>query len=138
MRRGRPPKGSGLVDGVKGSDAAKERARVIIEVLQGDLTVSEACARLGVGETRFHQLRELFLSEGVRGLEPGFSGRPAKVESEEGAKVRELEERVAQLEKELKAAEIRARIAQVMPHLIKDGEDPRPKGKSKGRRVKKK
>ncbi len=127
------------MDRVKGSDLAKERARVIIEVLQGELTVAEACARLGVGETRFHQLRKKFLSEGVRGLEPGFGGRPAKVESEEEVRVRELEERVAQLEKELKAAEIRTRIAQVMPHLLKDRDDPKQKRKgAKRHRVKKK
>lgn len=141
MKRGRPPKGSGLVDRVEGSDAARERARVILEVLGGDLAVAEACHKLGIGEARFHQLRERFLEEGVKGLEPRFGGRPAKVEREGQAQVRELEERVAQLEKELKAAEIKTRIALVMPHLIKDEEEPaaKPKDKvKKRRRVKKK
>ena len=54
MKRGRPSKGSKLVDRVDGSDAARERARLIIEVIGGDLTVADVCGLLGVGETRFH------------------------------------------------------------------------------------
>jgi transposase len=140
MKRGRPTKGSGLVDRVDGSDAARERARVIIGVLGGELTVSDACHKLGIGESRFHQLRERFLAEGVKGLEPRFGGRPVKAESEEQVRVKELEERVAQLEKELKAAEIKTRIALVMPHLLKDESEAKAKDKAKAkkRRVKKK
>lgn len=139
MKRGRPTKGSSLVDRVDGSDVARERARVILKVLAEEVTVADACEMLGIGESRFHQLRERFLSEGMKGLEPRFGGRPAKVESEEQMRVRELEGRVAQLEKELAAAEIKTRIALVMPHLIKDGDEtePKPKNKKK-RRVKKK
>lgn len=139
MKRGRPTKGSGLVDRVGGSDAARERARVILMVLAEELTVSDACHKLGIGESRFHQLRERFLSEGMKGLEPRFGGRPVKAESEEQVRVKELEGRVAQLEKELAAAEIKTRIALVMPHLIKDGNEPDPKPKrGKKGRVKKK
>ena len=143
MKRGRPSKGSKLVDRVEGSDAARERARLIIEVIGGELTVVDACAKLGVGETRFHQLREQFLAEGVKGLEPRLGGRPPKVMSEDQVRVKELEGRVAQLEKELKAAEIKSQIALLMPHLIKDENEPEPKAKPKRksarkRRVKKK
>lgn len=139
MKRGRPTKGSLLVDRVDGSDAARERARVILKVLAEELTVAEACEELGIGESRFHQLRERFLSEGIKGLEPRMGGRPGKVVSEDQSRVLELEEQVAQLEKELAAAEIKTRIALVMPHLIKDGDEPELKSKSKKkRRVKKK
>ena len=140
MKRGRPTKGSSLVDRVDGSDAARERARVIIQVLAEELTVAEACDKLGIGESRFHQLRERFLNEGVKGLEPRFGGRPAKAESEEQVRVKELEGRVAQLQKELAAAEIKTRIALVMPHLLKDENEPQAKAKDKvkKRRVKKK
>ena len=140
MKRGRPTKGSSLVDRVDGSEAARERSRVILKVLAEEVTVAEACEMLGIGESRFHQLRERFLSEGMKGLEPRFGGRPAKVESEEQVRVKELEDRVAQLEKELAAAEIKTRIALVMPHLIKDGSEAKAKDKAKAkkRRVKKK
>ena len=140
MKRGRPTKGSGLVDRVDGSDAARERARVILKVLAEELTVADACEKLGIGESRFHQLRERFLAEGVKGLEPRFGGRPARAETDEAVQVRELEDRVAQLEKELAAAEIKTRIALVMPHLLKDEEKPQAtaKGKVKKGRVKKK
>lgn len=143
VKRGRPTKGSQLADRAEGSEAAKQRARVILQVVAGELSVVEACGELGVGESRFHQLRERFIEEGVRGLEPKMGGRPGKVLSEDQARVQELEGRVAELETELKAAEIRTRIAQVMPHLLKDPNETEPSQKPKTRerkrrRVKKK
>ena len=142
-KRGRPTKGSGLADRAEGSEAARQRARVILQVVAGELSVAEACGELGIGESRFHQLRERFIAEGVRGLEPKMGGRPGRVLTADQARVRELEDRVTELETELKAAEIRTRIAQVMPHLLKDQDkaesDPKPKDRArKRRRVKKK
>jgi transposase len=126
MRMGRPPKGGALVEHLDASSEAKERARVIIGTLREELTVRDACEELGVGETRFHQLRDRFVLEGVRGLEPRFGGRPRK--DEDDPRVGALLERVAQLEKELKAAELRAQIAQVLPRLLKEPGRAAPQG----------
>lgn len=120
MRTGRPSKGSHLVDRLDASGEAKKRARAILGTLRGELSVAAACGDLGVGEARFHQLRERFLAEGVKGLEPRPGGRPPKVEPEGERRVRELEERVKELERDLKTAELRTQIALVMPHLLKD------------------
>ena len=55
--RGRTPAGPEYVDRLAGSEAAKERLKVVLETLAGACRVSAACARLGVCEQRFHQLR---------------------------------------------------------------------------------
>lgn len=107
-----------MVERLDASSEAKERARVVIGTLREELTVREACEELGVGETRFHQLRDRFVLEGVRGLEPRLGGRPRK--DDDDPRVGVLLERVAQLEKELKAAELRAQLAQVMPRLLRE------------------
>ena len=126
MRTGRPWKGSHLVDRLEASGEAKKRARAILDNLGGELSVQEACGELGVGEARFHQLRERFLAEGVKGLEPRPGGRPPKVEPEGEKRMRELGDRVRELETRLKAEELRTQIALVMPHLLKDGPMPIP------------
>jgi transposase len=129
MKTGRPPKGGGLVERLDASPEAKERAKVVIGTLREELTVREACEQLGVSEARFHQLRDRFLLEGVKGLEPRLGGRPRQGDPEAEQRQLEFEERIAQLEKELKAAELRAQIALVMPHLLKE---PGQAGKKAG------
>lgn len=127
MRTGRPSKGDELVERMDASEEAKMRARAILGNLRGELTIQAACKELGIGEPRFHQLRERFLAEGVKGLEPRPGGRPKKPEPER--RVRDLEERVRALEQELKASEIRTQIALVMPNLLKDPSLKAPRGR---------
>jgi len=123
MRTGRPPKGSGLVDRIEGSAEAKRRAKAILAAMREDLTVRDACGQLGVSESRFYQLRDRFLLEGITGLEPGLGGRPRK-EAPKEAPVKVLEERVARLELELKAARLREEIALVLPRLVRKAGPP--------------
>jgi hypothetical protein len=90
--------------------------------------MEEACARLGVGETRVRELRDEVLSAALSGLEPKTVGRPKNELSEEEKRIKELEERIRRLEFELKGAHLRAKIALVMPHLLKDPESIKKKG----------
>jgi len=114
----RPPKGSELVEKYAGSDEAKARLKTIIATVAGEMTVSEACGKLGISETRFYQLRDEALSGALLELEPGMAGRPKEEETEEQKHVRMLESQVQRLKIELRAAEIRAKIAVVMPQVL--------------------
>jgi hypothetical protein len=55
--RGRWPSGPEYIDQLSGAVEEKERLKTILATLSGDKRVLEACAELGIGETRFHQLR---------------------------------------------------------------------------------
>jgi hypothetical protein len=119
MKRGRPPKGSALVEKFTGSAEAKERMKTIVATLTGELTVEEACGHLGVGETRFHQMRDEVLQSGMMAVEPKPVGRPPVEESADAARVKELEARVKRLELEVKAGYVRTMIALTMPKVLK-------------------
>ena len=116
--RGRPPKGSELVTKFEGSEEAKERLKVIVGTLTGELTMEEACGHLGVGEGRLHQMRDEVLQIGLAALEPKPVGRPRNEESEGEKKVRELEARVERLKLELHAADVRTMLALTMPKVL--------------------
>ena len=75
-RMGRKPLATGHVDRLQGSEPAKQRLTVLLETLRGELPVPEACARLGIGESRFHALRGAWLQEALELLEPRPLGRP--------------------------------------------------------------
>ena len=128
-KRGRPPKGSALVEKFSGSEEAKEKMKVIVGTLTGELTMEEACVHLGVGETRLCEMRDEVLRRGLASVEPKQMGRPAKEPlSEEERRIQELQARVDRLELELEAAHLRAKIALVMPHMLKDTEWIKKKG----------
>lgn len=144
MTRGRPPLGAGHVDGLDGSESSKERLRLILETLSGELTIAQACDQLGIGETRYHKLRREALSGALDALEPRAPGRPRRVESDEEQRIRELEAQVGDLEEEIVCSRVRLELALTMPHVLKipDG-DPlqkrvaeigHKKRKRKGRR----
>lgn len=120
MRRGRPPAGLGHVDQLDGSEESKLRLRTILETLSGECTIAEACARLGVGEARFHQLRQAALESALGGLAPGRAGRPAQAEESEPSEIDALKRKVNDLEIDLQAARVRTEIALTMPHLLQD------------------
>ena len=63
--RGRRPAGAEYVDRLEGSTVAKERLKVVLKTLAGELRVQEACEQLGVCAQRFHQLREEALAAAV-------------------------------------------------------------------------
>jgi hypothetical protein len=113
--RGRYPAGSEYVAKVEGSELAKERGRVLMEMQAGRLRLQEACARLGVRETRLHQLRHAAMQGWVQSLEPGIPGRPGLSATAEAERIRELEQMLAQQELELQEAQVRAEVALIVP-----------------------
>lgn len=54
---------------VKGTAEAKERLRVLLDVMLGDLEVEEACSRLKISEAEFHELRDRALQEMLNRME---------------------------------------------------------------------
>lgn len=119
-RLGRKPQGVGLVEGLSGSKHAKERMRWFWETLQGACSVGEACAALGICESRFYEHRSAWMQESLALLEPRAAGRPAKpaapISPEE---VRGLQERVRELEARAAAAEVQAELARTLPHVMR-------------------
>jgi len=126
MGRGRPPKRLGHVDALTGDETVKARMKAILATVAGDLSVMEACAQLGVSETRFHALREEALASMLEGLAPRAPGRPPK-EPEEDAEVTRLKARLAWLEEELEIARARTIVAMVNPKLLRDPQGPSEK-----------
>jgi transposase-like protein len=116
------------VDGADGSDEAKQRLRAILRTLSGELSVSEACAQLGVSEPHFHRLRRDALTGAAEALEPRPAGRPAQQLDERDLQVAELEDKLGELTLELRASQVREQIAVLMPHLLQ------PAGGSKKKR----
>ena len=112
MKRGRPPQKSALVDAISGPEETKNRLRVILATVSGELTIPEACKQLKIGETRFYDLRAQALEAAFKGILPGVPGRPSKEETPEQAKLREMQQRLDAMELELKTAEIKVELAQ--------------------------
>ena len=115
--RGRRPAGPEYVQQLTGSATAKERLQVVLQTLAGQLGVQTACARLGIGPQRFHQLRQQVLQAALADLEPGHAGRPARPVDPAAAQVRALQEQVRQQEVELHAAQAREEIAVILPRV---------------------
>ena len=86
--------------------------------MTGATTVAEACARLGVGESRFYQIRDEMLAGALASLEPGMAGRPRKEEPEEEKRLAEMTRRIKRLELELEAAHVRTELALTMPEVL--------------------
>ena len=115
---GRYAAGPEYVDQLEGSAEAKQRARVILQTLQGDLRVQEACRVLGVCEQRFHQLREEMLQAAVARMEARPAGRPRR--AAEPAEVQALKELLVARELELRVARLREEIALAIWFLLPD------------------
>lgn len=122
--RGRYPSGPEFVHKLEGSAQAKERLEVLLRTLGGACRVGEACARLGLSEQRFDQIRIEALQGALRELEALPAGRPAR-RDRATAEVEQLQARVAQLEAELKAALIRVELAVALPQAGAAKKPPR-------------
>jgi transposase-like protein len=114
-KRGRPPKGSALVDGLDGSEHARERLRLILDSLAGKVSVEEACRQLDISEARFHSMRNEVLQAGLGRLEPAPAGRPPQKVEADAAALAALKEENRRLRIDLQAAHIREELAVAMP-----------------------
>jgi len=118
-KAGRKPLGLQHVERkVEASDIAKLRLKTILATLAGELTISEACDRLDIHDARFHKLRDDWLQAAADSLEPARPGRRPAPVSPDAGQVAALREQVQALEARLIMAEVRAELAQVMPHVV--------------------
>jgi hypothetical protein len=111
--RGRYPSGPEAVERLDGSDEAKQRLRVVLEVLSGRCRVQDACAQLGLGEARLEQLRTRALQGALVALEPRPGGRPRRRPEVAATQVAGLTARVRELELELRVAQARTEVAEI-------------------------
>jgi hypothetical protein len=111
--RGRKPSGPAVVERLPGSPQARERLRVVLETVAGTCRIAAACARLEVSAQRFEQLRSQVLQAGLDSLEARPAGRPRRAVP--AVDVAALEARIAALEIELRAAQVREEIALALP-----------------------
>lgn len=111
MPPGRPTEGLEHIDWAHGSFEAKHRLKTVVLSLTGDVLVVEACERLAIGSARFHVIRAQALQAAVERLEPHRAGRPHNEAHASSARVRELEERLEQAERDARRERARAEIA---------------------------
>jgi transposase-like protein len=130
MPAGRPPMKSSLVDNLSAPEPDKQRLRVILQTLSGELTITQACEQLHVSETRFHDLRKQALEGALGALAPRPAGRPVTTEPEP-VEVQTLREQVKDLEFELQTARVKTELAIAMPHVLREKQ---AKKKQPGRR----
>jgi len=116
---GRHPAGPEYVGQLEGSEEAKRRLRIVLETMTGQCGIQEAARLLEVSEQRVHQLRETALSGALAALEPKPAGRRRR--PAQAADATALQEQVTELEKEVRAAQVRERLAL----FVQDG-GPRP------------
>jgi hypothetical protein len=136
MARGRPPIGSGITDNLDGSEHARERLKVVLQTITGELTIVQACGKLDMTEAAFYRMRMKALEGAVEGLEPRQAGRPGRQVSPESDRIAELEKELKLREVQLFAAQVREEIALAMPHLLKkSGEEKKGGKKRRGKRT---
>jgi len=129
--RGRYPSGPEYVEQLPGSAEAKRRLQVVLRTMSGAYRVQEACTLLGISRQRFEQLRTKVLRAALTELEPKPGGRPP-AEPSVGAAVTALETKLAETERELRAARLREQIALVLPRASQPLADPgQPDGAEK-------
>jgi hypothetical protein len=68
-----------------------ERARIFLAASIGELSVSEACAKLDMSRQRFYELEDRAVAGYLRELEPKPPGRPAKVKDPTAGLARDVE-----------------------------------------------
>ncbi len=111
MPAGRPTEGLEHIEHLHGSFEAKHRLKTIVQSMMGDVTVVEACERLGIQSSRFHIVRREALQAAVERLEPHHAGRPHGESRATSERVRMLEARLEQQEVNLRHERTRAEIA---------------------------
>jgi len=111
--RGRRPIGPEVTEQLDGSAPARARMRLILETITGETRVKDARERLGICSQRFEALRAKAIRAGIAALEPKPIGRPAR--ADRTPEVARLEARIAELEAELRVAQVRAELADQLP-----------------------
>lgn len=100
-----------LVDRTRASRETCERMKVILHTLSQELSVQDGCERIGVGRTRFQDLRRRMLDFAAEGLEERAAGRPRLQGSGRTREERRLAQRVVELERHVLQLEAEIEIA---------------------------
>lgn len=116
MVRGRHSEGPDLVRRLQGSEQALHRMRVILETLSDEKTVRQACEELGLSPAGYYKIRNAWMAEAVRILEPKPIGRPRKI-PQMPEEVDRLKARIKELEAELEVSRIREEISLTLPRV---------------------
>ena len=138
MSRGRPAKGTKMVEDLEGSGDAKKRLRVVLETVSGEKDVSAACDELGIGKSAFFDLRSRVLQATLENLEPRSAGRPRREVPEEQAEIEKLKKENQELLTELKIAHVREEIMLAMPEVFEPAKKAAEKKRTGGSEKKKK
>ena len=123
---GRPPLGPEIVDRIEGSEEARRRARILLEVMTGERSVDSACEALDVQPTRFEDIRKEAFGGLVAALEPKPVGRPPKPVDEAAEKLAALEEENKRLKIEIVTSHVREELAIGLPHRARSKKNRRP------------
>jgi hypothetical protein len=88
---------------------------------------------LDICESRFFAQRSAWLQAALELLEPRSPGRPTKIEpSLSHAEVRQLQQRVRELEQRAAVVEVQSELAHTLPHVVARAEPlkkrPKPPG----------
>lgn len=126
--RGRYPDGpEELLEPLEGTPEDKQRVQAILETVFGSARVVQTCEQLGIGETRFRQLRERILQGALDGVRPRLGGRRRWHAVADVERIRELEQLLAERELELQQALVRTEVALILPQRTEA--EPAKKGR---------
>ena len=95
------------LDRLSEDELAKERLRVILACERDEMTAVAACAELGIGRSRFYQLRRDVLQAALDSLAPGRPGRPRVAGEDDAPEVHDLRHRVHDLSVQLEIQSLR-------------------------------
>jgi len=109
-------------------DKARERQQMILEVLSGRRTVTDAAAALGMSRKTYYQWQERALQAMLKALEEQSPGRPAK---EMDPQQEALLQQVTDLRKEKTVLEARLKIQSCMRQVIDEMLGKKPETKKK-------
>lgn len=124
---GRKTGGSEHAKKYGGSEEAKKRLELVLKTLSGEMSIPRACEMLGIGEAMFHRLRDRAVVAMGGALERRKTGRkkaPEKVPDEEKESLRRENLR---LKMQIRGAQIREKMAILMPEVLKRAEDAQKK-----------
>jgi hypothetical protein len=100
-----------LVESIEASPQARERAQVILRTLARRCSVQAGCRSLGMGRTRFQDLRQRMLGAAVAALEERPAGRPRSRVQRTCRQLLTVRRRLAELEKELRRTQAELDLA---------------------------
>lgn len=113
-RPGRRPLAERHVDGLAGSELAKQRLTLILKTMRGEVTIPQAAGELGVCESRFHAMRHRWLEASLQLLEPRRMGRPPTTTESSDEVTVELRAEVERLRKELAMSQAAREVQSIL------------------------